>query len=119
MRTRDAVCIHLGGTTMAAKGYWVARLDVSDPERYKDYQAAVRKIMAEHSGRFVVRGGRSEAVEGTARSRIVVVEFPDYETALRCYQLPEYQDAKRLRQSVAEGDFVVVEGFDGPQTPGA
>jgi uncharacterized protein (DUF1330 family) len=113
MGASDAAGIDPGGATMAAKGYWVARLDVNDPERYKEYQVAVRKIVAEHGGRFVVRGGRSDAVEGPARSRIVVIEFPDYETAQRCYQLPEYQDAKRLRQSVADGDVTLVEGFDG------
>jgi uncharacterized protein (DUF1330 family) len=102
---------------MAAKGYWIVRLDVENPGKYAEYAAAVRKIMADHGARFVVRGGASEAVEGAARSRIVVIEFPDYATALRCYRSPEYTAAKRLRAGIAVGDVVVAEGYDGPQPP--
>jgi uncharacterized protein (DUF1330 family) len=102
---------------MAAEGYRVARLDVENPERYKEYAAAVRRIMADHGARFVVRGGASEAVEGAVRSRIVVIEFPDYKTALECYRSPEYTAAKKLRAGIAVGDVVVVEGYEGPQPP--
>ena len=99
---------------MAAKGYWIARLDVSDPERYRIYGEATRPLVAQHGGRFLVRGGQSETIAGAARSRTIVIEFPDYETALRCYHSPEYREATRLREVSSTGDFVIVEGWDGP-----
>jgi uncharacterized protein (DUF1330 family) len=52
-------------------------------------------------------------MEGKARSRIVVLEFPSFAAALACYRSPEYQAAKKLREGVAEADFVVAEGYDG------
>ena len=53
--------------------------------------------------------------EGSTRSRNVVIEFPSYQAALDCYKSPEYQEAIKLRQSVSTGDFVIIEGYDGPQ----
>jgi uncharacterized protein (DUF1330 family) len=98
-----------------AKGYWIGRVDVSDPEAYKEYIAANAVAFAKYGARFVVRGGDFETVEGTSRQRNVVVEFPDYETALACYHSPEYQHAVTLRTPVSTGDLVIVEGYDGPQ----
>lgn len=101
-----------------AKGYWIARVDVRDPEAYKEYVAANAEPFAKYGARFVVRGGRFEAVEGRARERNVVLEFPSYQAALDCYRSPEYARAKALRQNASEGDLVIIEGYDGPQ-PGA
>ena len=98
-----------------AKGYWIARLDVTDPEAYKAYVAANGPALAAFGGRFLVRGGKCEALEGSARSRNVVVEFPSYQSALDCYRSPAYQAALRLRATVASGELVVVEGYDGAQ----
>ena len=98
-----------------AKGYWIARVDVSSDEGYKPYAAANPAIFKKFGGRFVVRGGRFEAVEGNSRTRNVVVEFPDYESALACYRSPEYQDNIKLRQAHAVADILVIEGYDGPQ----
>ncbi|MDC7786247.1 DUF1330 domain-containing protein [Rhodoplanes sp. TEM] len=98
-----------------AKAYWVARVDVADPEAYKAYVAANAAAFSKFGARFLVRAGRFEAPEGTARSRQVVIEFPDYETALACYRSPEYQAAKALRTATSIGDLVIVEGYDGPQ----
>lgn len=97
------------------KGYWIVRADVTDPEGYKAYVAANMAPIGKHGGRFLVRGGSFELFEGAARSRSVVVEFPSYEAALACYRSPEYQAAAALRQGKAEFDFVVIEGYDGPQ----
>lgn len=104
---------------MAAKGYWIARLDVRDKERYKEYQAVVRRLLAEHGARLLVRYGRSDAHEGAPREWHVVIEFPDYEAALRCYNSPEYAAARELRQRLADGEVAVVEGYDGPQPSAA
>ena len=98
-----------------AKGYWVARVDVHDPEVYKDYVAANAVAFAKYGARFLVRGGTSECLEGNARSRNVVIEFPSYKAALECFHSPEYQAALAIRQPVSEADLVVLEGYDGPQ----
>ena len=63
--------------------------------------------------RYLVRGGRRDVMEGRARSRIVVLEFPSFEAALACYRSPEYQTAKTLRDGKAEADVIVTEGYDG------
>lgn len=98
-----------------AKGYWLAQVDVSNPDGYKAYVAANQIPFRKYGGRFVVRAGRNEVVEGAFRSRLVVIEFPDYETALACYRSPEYQHAISLRKDHSMADVAVVEGYDGPQ----
>jgi uncharacterized protein (DUF1330 family) len=100
------------------KGYWIGRVDVHDPEAYKAYVAANAEAFAKYGARFLVRGGRFEAVEGTARERNVVIEFPSYEAALACYRSPEYARALALRTPVSTADIVVIEGYDGPQPGG-
>ena len=57
----------------------------------------------------------SRAIEGQSRSRNVVIEFPDYETALACYHSPEYQENIKRRQPHSEADLIIIEGYDGPQ----
>ena len=98
-----------------AKGYWIAHVDVADPEAYKAYQSANAIAFAKYGARFLVRAGRNELKEGALRSRRVVIEFADYATALACYQSEEYRRAQALREAVSQGDLVVVEGYDGPQ----
>jgi uncharacterized protein (DUF1330 family) len=100
---------------MMPKGYWIARVDVHDPEAYKAYVAANATAFAKFGARFIVRGGRSEAPEGNARSRNVVIEFKDYDTALACYRSPEYAVAKALREPASVADLLIIEGYDGPQ----
>lgn len=101
-----------------AKGYWIAHVDVTDPDAYKQYVEANAEAFAKFGARFIVRGGTFEVVEGATRSRNVVIEFPDYESALACYRSPEYQRALSFRKSASTGDIVIIEGYDGPQ-PGA
>ena len=98
-----------------AKGYWLVQVEVTDPEGYKDYLAANQAAFRKHGARYVIRAGRHETMEGACRSRLVVIEFPDFETALACYRSPEYQHAISLRQGCAVADIAVVEGYDGPQ----
>jgi uncharacterized protein (DUF1330 family) len=98
-----------------ANGYWIARVDVSDEEGYKPYAAANPAIFKKFGGRFVVRAGKFECVEGSSRSRNVVIEFPDYASALACYRSPEYQQNIKVRLPHAVADIVVIEGYDGPQ----
>ncbi len=98
-----------------AKGYWIGRVDVTDPEGYAGYVAANGAAFAKYGARFVIRGGRFEAVEGAARSRNVVLEFPSYQAALDCYRSPEYADAMALRLDASEADILIIEGYDGVQ----
>ena len=98
-----------------AKGYWIARVDVHNDEGYKAYAAANPAIFKKFGGRFVIRGGKFESPEGQARSRNVVIEFPDYASALACYNSPEYQANIKVRQPHALADIVIIEGYDGPQ----
>ncbi len=98
---------------MPARGYWIGHVDVADADGYRRYVAANAAPFAKFGGRFLVRAGRYETLEGAVRSRQVVIEFADYETALACYRSPEYQAAKRLRDGVSIGDLVVAEGVEG------
>lgn len=98
-----------------AKGYWVAHVEVKNEPGFKPYADANAAIFKKFGGRYVVRGGKYEGKEGPARSRNVVIEFPDYATALACYHSPEYAAARKLRQAAATSDVLIVEGFDGPQ----
>ncbi len=98
-----------------AKGYWIAHVDVSDPEGYKEYQAANASAFRKYGARFLVRGGTSELPEGKLRSRHVILEFKDYATALACYHSPEYAAAIEKRKGKSSMDCVIVEGYDGVQ----
>lgn len=95
-----------------AKGYWISRVDVEDAEIYRDYLAMSSAAVAAHGGRFLVRGGRCEQVEGKGRSRQVVLEFDSYEKALACYRSDAYQAAVAARSPASVSDIVVVEGVD-------
>ena len=97
------------------KGYWIANVDVTHPEEYKAYVAANAEPLRKYGARFLVRGGKSECMEGKFRARMVVIEFPDYATALKCYRSSEYANALRLRLGKSEADLLIVEGYDGPQ----
>jgi uncharacterized protein (DUF1330 family) len=98
-----------------ARGYWIGHVDVSNEEGYKPYAAANPAIFKKYGGRFIVRAGKYECKEGTTRARQVIIEFPDYATALACYNSPEYQANIKVRQPHSTPDLVVVEGYDGPQ----
>jgi uncharacterized protein (DUF1330 family) len=97
------------------RGYWIAHVDVIEPEGYKIYSNAIDAPCGRFGGRFLVRGGAREVTEGKVRARTVVLEFPTYDAALACYRSSDYQAAKKLRDGNAEVDLVVVEGYDGPK----
>ena len=92
------------------KGYWVVRVSVHDRERYPEYPAAAKPAFEKYGANFIVRGGSFDSMEGTSRDRNVVVEFKDLATAKACYQSPEYQAAKVIRQKYSEADFIIIEG---------
>jgi uncharacterized protein (DUF1330 family) len=96
-----------------AKGYWIAHVDVRDPEGYKDYVATAKPAFERFGAKFLARGGAWEAMEGRGRARNVVIEFPSLQVAKDCYNSPEYQAAKAIRQKYAEAEMVIVEGYEG------
>jgi uncharacterized protein (DUF1330 family) len=93
-----------------SKGYWIARVDVHDPEGYKDYVATAKPAFERHGAKFLARGGAYTAMEGEARGRNVVIEFESADVARACYNSPEYQAAKAIRQKYATAEMVIVEG---------
>ena len=98
------------------KGYWIAHIDVNDLKSYEDYIKANAKAFSHYGGRFLVRGGSYQAVEGKGRQRNIVIEFNSYQKALDCYNSPEYKSARDLRlPPAAEGDLIILEGYDEPQ----
>ena len=97
-----------------AKGYWIARVDVHNEEGYKPYMAANPAIFQKFGGKFIVRGGKFINPEGEKRSRNVVIEFPDYQTALACYNSPEYQANIKVRQPHSIADLIIIEGHESP-----
>ena len=99
------------------KGYWIARLDVLNDEIYKIYVRNNAEAFAKYGAKFLTRGGQFTSLEGKNRSRNVVLEFDDVETALACYRSPEYQRAKAIRDGYALSDIVIMAGYDGPQPP--
>mgnify|MGYP003386283744 CR=1 FL=1 len=98
-----------------ANGYWIGRIDVANPEGYKEYVGPASVAVGKFGGRFLARGGKYECVEGNARARNVILEFPSYEAALACWHSPEYRAAAAIRERNSQGDFIVMEGYDGPQ----
>lgn len=92
------------------KGYWIARVSVRNAERYPEYVAAAKPAFEKYSAKFIVRGGSYETMEGSARERNVVIEFKDVATAKACYNSPEYQAAKAIRNQVADADLIIIEG---------
>lgn len=93
-----------------AKGYWIARVDVNNPDRYPDYVNTAKPAFERFGANFLVRGGETHSMEGDNRARNVVIEFPSVQHALDCYNSLEYQDAVKIRQSVADSELIIVEG---------
>ena len=92
------------------KGYWMVRVTVKDPERYKDYIAANKAPLEKYGAKFIVRGGTYEVVKGASRERHVILEFPSFAAAKECFFSPEYQAALAIFKTCAESDVVIVEG---------
>ena len=95
--------------------YWVANVDISNPDEYKKYATANAVPFRKYGAKFLTRGGKSEMVEGKLRSRVVVLEFPSFEAALACYRSPEYQANLKVRLPHSTAEIIVIEGYDGPQ----
>ncbi|CAN5767597.1 DUF1330 domain-containing protein [soil metagenome] len=94
------------------KGYIIARIDVTDAAEYARYTAETPRLAAAFGGRFIVRAGRFEALEGAARARNVVIEFPDYASARAFYDSPGYRAVLPHALAGSTRELVVVEGAE-------
>jgi len=91
--------------------YIIADIQVTDPANYDQYRPLAAASIARFGGRFAVRGGKVDLLEGAPKpERIVVIEFPDVDTAHRWYGSEEYQKALKIRQSASRGRVFLVEG---------
>ena len=91
--------------------YLIVDCEVTDAERYETYKQLAPPAIAKYGGRYLVRGGEVGVLEGDWRpGRVVVLEFPDVETAKRFYTSPEYSAAREKRAGAARMNMVVVPG---------
>jgi uncharacterized protein (DUF1330 family) len=93
--------------------YLIVQVQIKDTEIYKQYSALSSGIIANHGGRILARGGATDILEGDAQPRrVVIIEFPTMEAARGFYDSPEYQQAKKIRVPISDGQFVVVQGVE-------
>ena len=97
--------------------YVIANVRVLDSEVYKEYVKQSPISIAAHGGRFLARGGRTEVLDGAfPGNRFVILEFPSYEQARAWWDSAAYRSAKALRESVSEGNFVLIDGVPNQST---
>ena len=93
------------------KGYWIAHVEVTDPDEYVHYVDGAKAAFEKYGAHFLARGGQNAEVEGPhGRSRHVVTEFPSYQAALDCYNSSEYQAAREHRLPAGVASITLVEG---------
>ena len=93
------------------KAYWVCIYEkINNLEKLKEYAVKAKPAIEKFSGKFLVRGGRNRTNDGIDSPRVVVVEFPDYNTALKCYDSEEYQKAHHILQDHVIRHHQIVEG---------
>lgn len=95
--------------------YIIVQIDIHDPATYERYKQLAPPSIKAYGGRYIARGGRTETLEGTwSPARLVMLEFPDLDTARAWAASPEYAEAKALRQSAARSEMLLVEGLATP-----
>ena len=94
-------------------GYIIANVEIHDEDAYAEYRKQVPATLEAYDGRFVVRGGPVERLEGDWEpNRIVVLEFPSVERAREWWDSEEYREPKALRQAASSGTLLLVEGYE-------
>lgn len=92
--------------------YLYGNITIHDPALYEQYRAQVPALIAAHGGRYLVRGGAVEVLEGDGQvARQVILEFPDMAALKAFYNAPEYTVVKAIRQRAATGTLVAIEGY--------
>jgi len=91
--------------------YVIAEIEITNPEGYKEYTAMVPATIAQYGGRFLVRGGKTQVLEGDWQDRRrVVIEFPSMDAARKWWDSPEYMKPKALRKANSNGRLLLIEG---------
>ena len=91
--------------------YIMGQIDITDVEVFKSYSEKVHPTVQKYGGRYLVRGGEVQKLEGKfSGSRLVVIEFESSEAATRWYTSEEYVPLIKLRQSASDGDLLLVDG---------
>ena len=91
--------------------YVLAELEITNPEGYKAYTASVPATITQYGGRFLARGGFTEALEGDwPKVRRVIIEFPSMEAARKWWDSPEYEKPKLMRRANSNGRLLLLEG---------
>ena len=94
-------------------GYVIYQGEVTDPERYEAYKVQAAASVAAAGGRYIVRGGDMEVLEGDAPAgRTVVIEFPTLQAAIDWYHSDEYAAARKLREGAATARMYAIDGYD-------
>ena len=94
------------------KAYWIAIYkDLKSANNLQDYAEKATAAIKKYNGKFLVRGGKTETLEGIPSPRTVLIEFPSIEDALNCYNSPEYQDAKKFAKEEFNRHIQIVEGI--------
>ena len=92
--------------------YVIAEIDITDPAAYEEYRRQVPEVIARYGGKYIVRGGKVESLEGGwSPKRIAVVEFPSMQQALKFYRSAEYAPLITIRHKASRGKLVIVEGI--------
>ena len=93
-------------------GYLIAQIEITDPDAFEAYRAVVPAVIAKFGGRYLVRGGTVEVLEGDSPiPRLVIVAFDSVDQVRRFYDSPEYQEILPLRLGASKGSVVIVEGI--------
>ena len=93
------------------KAYWVCIYEkINNKEKLKEYAVKAKPAVEKFSGKFLVRGGKNRTNDGIESPRIIVIEFPDYITALECYDSTEYQEAHNILEGHVVRHHQIVEG---------
>lgn len=92
-------------------GYIIAQIDVSDPAAFEEYRALVPGTIEKFGGKYIIRGGQQEQLEGSNNPRTVVLEFESFARARAWYDSPDYEKPKAMRQAASKGNVVLVEGL--------
>ena len=93
------------------KAYWVCIYEkIENLEKLKEYATKAKPVVEKFSGKFIVRGGKNRTTEGIESPRTVVVEFPNYNSAIECYESKEYQNAHDVLNGNVVRHHQIVEG---------
>tara|TARA_B100001093_G_scaffold342434_1_gene327274 strand:+ start:1559 stop:1846 length:288 start_codon:yes stop_codon:yes gene_type:complete len=94
------------------KGYWNMRVNIQDETSYKKYAEKAKIAIKKFGGKYLVRGGKFQIIEGKHEfMRNVIVEFESFEIAKKCFDSKEYQEARSYRVGKADFNGIIIEGY--------